>query len=146
VTCPGCNRHLSGLGTFCWACQAYTADLPRPVPETDDDPMGAARPADPRSEKEIQAAVVNALKAMGFCVWDTSQPFAAKITPGLPDLFVSGRGFTAWVECKSAKGKLSDAQERFRDSVTTNGGTHMVARHEADVIAWAEQLALGLTL
>src|SRR3990167_4027827 len=39
------------------------------------------------------------------------------------------------IECKSAKGKLSQAQELFRDAVQRNGGLWILARDLRDVIA-----------
>lgn len=142
TVCPfeDCGRVLTGMGLFCHSCSRYPSDFREDAPTAP-----VVNRNDPRSEKEIQCAVKNALQAMGFSVWDTSQPFQAKITPGLPDLFVTGRGLCAWVEVKSAKGKLSPAQDRFRELVTTNGGLHFVARHEADVAAWAEQLTMRLS-
>lgn len=96
-----------------------------------------SRPPDPsRTEKEIQRAIKMALRMIGFQVWDTSQPFKAKITPGLPDLFVTGRGITAWIECKSAKGKQSDAQRVFQDAVETNGGLYLIGRDEIEAVSW----------
>lgn len=136
-TCPfpECGRALEGLARFCHSCKRYVDDYRREEPKA-----ARALPDDPRSEKEIQTGVKNALAAMGFGIWDTSQPFAAKITPGVADLFVAGRGACAWIECKSSTGRQSEAQAAFQVAVESNEGTYILARHERDVIAWAEGL------
>lgn len=130
---PNCGHRLEGLEAFCHSCMRYADDY-RP----EDAKPFAKKNEDPRSEKEIQQAVKNALRAMGFGIWDTSQPFEAKITPGLPDLFVVGRGLMAWVEVKSATGRQSPAQAAFQRAVEENGGIYLLTRHESEVIEWAE--------
>lgn len=47
---------------------------------------------------------------------------------GLADLCCCRWGVTAWVEVKSIKGQLSDAQRRFGEQVTDAGGVYVVAR------------------
>ena len=42
-------------------------------------------------------------------------------------------GITLWVECKSATGRLSAAQEAFRADVESHGGTYVVARSVDDL-------------
>ncbi len=130
------GHELVGLGTFCWECGEYV-DAPRKPAAGASGAVLA--PVDDRSEKEIQASVKRFLQGVGYSVWDTSQPFAAKITPGLPDLFVTGRGRCVWIECKSAKGKQSEAQTAFQAAVEANGGRYILARSEADVASLAEQ-------
>lgn len=125
------GHQLMGLRTYCWVCHDEGQDGTLP------EPVEPARPAiDERTEKEIQHAIKKTVHGMGFRTWDTSQPHAAKITPGLPDLFVAGRGVCAWIEVKRADGHLTEAQERFRETVLANGGHHLVARHEAEVVAF----------
>lgn len=131
TVCPwaDCGRRLEGLGRFCHSCLRYPEDF---RPESPD--AAPVNRDDPRSEAEIQHAIKNALRAMGFSCWDTSQPHAAKITPGLPDLFAVGRGLTCWIEVKSAKGKQTPEQERFQAAVEANSGLYLLARHESQVI------------
>lgn len=95
-------------------------------------------PAETRTEKDIQHAIKAALRLRGFNVWDTSQPFAAKITPGLPDLIVGGSGRLAFVEVKRSDGKLTEAQEMFRAVALEANVEHYVWRSEADAIRWIE--------
>lgn len=133
-TCPA-GHELVGLGTYCWECPGYVE--PRKAQEAPG--TAPSEVLDPRSEKEIQASVKRFLQGIGYSVWDTSQPFAAKITPGLPDLFVTGRGRCVWIECKSAKGKQSEAQATFQAAVEANGGRYILARSEVDVAILAEQ-------
>jgi uncharacterized Zn finger protein (UPF0148 family) len=134
VKCPDCSTPLDGLGTFCWTCEKYVDQMGQTAQQT-------KAPKDERSEKEIQEAAKRALRMMGFSVWDTSQPHAAKITPGLADLCVAGRGITAFIEVKSAKGKQTDEQERFQRAVVANGGLYLCARHEAEVVEWLTEMS-----
>lgn len=79
--------------------------------------MSRRRMRRPR-EKAVQYDVKNLYQQIGGLVWDTSQPFAAKITPGVPDLFVAlPRCNVAFFhEVKSARGKLSLPQQRFAET------------------------------
>lgn len=95
---------------------------------------------DQRTEKQIQAACKKLLKQMGFAVWDTSQPFRARITPGIADLFVAGRGYNAWIECKAGYNKQSKEQEEFQREVEAHGGMYVLARSEQDVADWINAL------
>jgi hypothetical protein len=92
------------------------------------------KPPRHRSEKAIQRDVVGLYRSVGARVWDTSQPFRALITPGMPDLWVVIRirrgyhrggkvklshGF--WHETKRPGAKLSAAQERFKKEAAACG-------------------------
>lgn len=87
-------------------------------------------------EKVVQRSVKNVLRDLSFKVWDTSQPFRAAITPGLPDLIAIGHGRILYIECKSEMGRLTRAQRMFRDAVKENGGEYVVARSGADIVEW----------
>ena len=51
------------------------------------------------------------------------------LTPGLADLLIIGPGgFVGFMELKSAKGRLSKAQERFRAICDACGVPHRVTR------------------
>ena len=131
-TCPA-GHPLEGLGTFCWECGSYVADL---------DSAGRAELVatdDTRSEKEVEWAVIGRLKELGFKVWKLSQPRATMQTEGIADLFVTGRGLCAWVEVKRWDGEQSEAQMAFEAAVTANGGLYILARSEADVMVLAER-------
>ena len=67
-------------------------------------------------EKHVQRAVKDLLHAMNIPYWDTSQPFAAKITPGVPDLIaICPRRGLFFVEVKRKGGKMSPPQIRFKE-------------------------------
>ena len=147
--CPGCGEKLEGLATRCWAggngCgwtlagwEGAPGGEPRNTLRPADE--ASARVPDTRSEKSIQAAIVATLRAVSFHVYDLSQPFAAAITPGMPDLWVCGHGHRVWVEVKTPRGKLSEAQETFRRLVLANGGEHYVWRSENEAMDWAEEV------
>lgn len=86
------------------------------------------------TEKSIQTAVKRLLDQLDVAYYDTSQPHRALITPGLPDLLCfSGRHGLFFVECKSARGRLSSAQQRFRDHAVRAGVPYLVARSVTDV-------------
>ena len=91
---------------------------------------------DPRTEAQIQAACKALLKTVGFSVWDTSQPFRARITPGIADLFAAGRGMNVWIECKAGYNKQSAEQKDFQQKVEANGGRYLLAYSEQDVADW----------
>ena len=66
-------------------------------------------------EKHVQRAVKDLLRQMSIAVYDSSQPFAAKITPGVADLicFCPRRGLF-FCEVKRKGGKQSPAQKVFQ--------------------------------
>lgn len=56
--------------------------------------------------------------------------------PGMPDVCgVLRDGRFLGVECKSPRGRLRDAQERFRDVLRGMGGLYVVARSADDATA-----------
>ena len=70
------------------------------------------------TEKQTQAAVKRLYRDIGAVCYDTSQPFRAKITPGVPDLLVFlPRKQEFWMhEVKSPTGKQSPAQHLFESA------------------------------
>lgn len=128
-TCPNCDHPLHGLGTFCWNCELPVEDQPR---------VATAAVLPPPTEKEVQEGIRKVLRERGAAVYDTSQPYRAMITPGLPDLLVFHDGRHAWVEVK-APGKedeLSDAQEDFRRYCREAGIEHHVWRSSEQALEW----------
>jgi hypothetical protein len=107
-----------------------TFDVPAVLPDT-------------RPEEEIRRGIREAFRAAGYYVWDTEQGYrhdgSSRVTPGLPDLLVMGMGRVLWVECKSARGRLSDAQALFRDVCAEVGIEHQVWRSETDAIQWLQE-------
>lgn len=65
-------------------------------------------------EKQVQESVKRLLRLYGVAIYDTSQPFRAAITPGLPDLicFCEKRGLF-FVEVKGSDGKQTAVQKVF---------------------------------
>ena len=87
-------------------------------------------------EKAVQRDVALALRAMGFAVSDLSQPRASMQTPGIPDLYAHhpAWGVRLWVEVKTARGRVSPAQDRWHEAERAAGGTVVVARSAGDVV------------
>lgn len=75
--------------------------------EMDQDPL--------KREREIQEEVVRQYRAFGCVVFSTSQVRRAKVTPGIPDLFVFNCrvGRSWWHETKTAAGVHSPDQMEF---------------------------------
>lgn len=68
-----------------------------------------------QTEKQVQAEVKELLSICNVVAYDTSQPFRAAITPGVPDLLCFGprHGFFV-VEVKRPGGAQSAAQKQFQ--------------------------------
>lgn len=71
---------------------------------------------DRRLEKEIQAEVMDLLRAYGFTVFNLSQPRATKQTPGIGDVYAVNpwRRRVLWFETKTPEGKQSPDQIEFQ--------------------------------
>jgi hypothetical protein len=94
-----------------------------PLHETAPEREARVQEEDGRAEKAIQAECVKLFKAYGCTVYENSQKRAAKVTPGIPDLWVVSRraGRAFWFETKTPSGKQSDAQTEFElDCLATN--------------------------
>lgn len=79
------------------------------------------------TEKQTQHGVKTLLDKLGVSYFDTSQPHRAMITPGVPDLICfSRRRGHFYVEVKRPGGKLSPAQEKFRDLCRETGTAYIV--------------------
>lgn len=100
------------------------------------------------SEHQIQCAIVDYLRLRGCVVYHIpNEGKRSKIgghlqkrggmTPGAPDLVVAWpNGHVLWIEVKSAKGKLTPAQEEQRIALVDRGHDWLLARSADDVIAW----------
>ena len=53
--------------------------------------------------------------------------------PGISDLCAVREGTVLFIECKSASGRLSRAQEQFRADIENHGGTYVVCRSVDDL-------------
>lgn len=84
------------------------------------------------NEKAVQHQVRRLLEAHGAAIYDTSQPFAAKITPGVPDLiaFLPRCGLV-FVEVKAPGGRATPAQLEFRERCLAAGVHHVLGGVEA---------------
>jgi len=124
VLCPDCGSELKAAPTVRCAC-GWSERLPFVEPE-----------AAPRSEKEIEAEIIAALRSAGFDVTKTSAAVHAKgVTPGTPDLYARSarRKFRCWIEVKNARGRLSPAQVGWHAAEREAGGTVIVARGTEDL-------------
>lgn len=135
--CPSCHRDVRSVAPdpWCHDCGGRFSELGAAQP-------GVAVPVkreDDRPEKQIQLAIRQVLQLYPVTVYDTSQPFKAAITPGLPDLIVFGFGRVTFAEIKRADGALTPAQEIFRDLCFENGVPWECWRHEEDAIRWATE-------
>ena len=106
------------------------------------------RPRRRRPEDEAQKAVVDYLDAVlvpsyrVFAIPNASRRTASGkptnavpgLRPGVPDLAVTGMGRVYFIEMKSPKGELSEAQEEWANWCCTRGSTPWcLARSVADV-------------
>jgi len=98
---------------------------------------------DNRSEKAIQSACVKVLKMLGFAVYSLSQARPSKQSRGLADLYCCGHGVCVWIEMKTRTGSQTLDQVKFQRAVDSNRGHYLVARSEADVIAWSKTVIRG---
>ena len=100
-----------------------------------------------KPEARIQRNIRDLLVQVGFHVWDTSQgyrkdPGGTRMTPGLPDLVLSGHNHTLFVEVKTEKGKLTPHQQLFSHEWNLHGGTCLVWRSVED--AWDYLVGEGI--
>ena len=66
--------------------------------------------------------------------------FDTGLPEGFPDLIaLPGNGLIAFIEVKTLKGRLREAQKRFRDWATSKGYKYIVARSVEDVEAIGER-------
>lgn len=94
----------------------------------------------PASESEIQRLVVEALRVAGWEVMVTSQDRAMRWqSRGLVDVIAWKHNHSLLIECKTAKGKLNDAQKRFKVRLAPHEGPHLrriTVRHPAMIDEW----------
>ena len=73
-------------------------------------------------ETAVKRAVREHLRGQGFFVFPLTAGMGSH--PGISDMCAVRDGVTLWIECKSATGRLSAAQEAFR--VDIEGGIYVV--------------------
>lgn len=95
----------------------------------------------PLSERAVQSSITKLFRQMSVPYYDTSQPFRALITPGVPDLIVfHPRHGLAFIEVKSVSGRQSKAQQRFQQQCEAAGIRYVLGGVEA-VAAWLNAVA-----
>lgn len=70
-------------------------------------------------ESDLQRYVTEAADTFGWQWWRDND--SRKNKRGLPDLILFGHGRVLWVELKRQSGRLTKAQEGFRDALLENG-------------------------
>lgn len=104
----------------------------------------ASAPIDNALEAREQRRVIDLFRAMGCRVYETSQKRAAKVTPGIPDLWVVciRAGLAWWWETKrSAGGRHSSVQLDFAEECVLTGTPYGTGDRRA-----AEEYLIGLGL
>lgn len=82
-------------------------------------------------ESDIQAQIKQYLQYKGWYVVKIHQSLGS--VRGIADLYALKDGRHVWIEVKTARGRLSEYQEKFRDEIESHGGTYIVARGIEDV-------------
>jgi hypothetical protein len=92
---------------------------------------------DDRLEKAIVAAADKRMRALGFTVWNLSQPRASKIAAGVPDrLYTSpARGLALYWEAKTARGEQRPDQRVFQEHCEACG-LHYVVGTDSALLGW----------
>lgn len=108
---------------------------------------------DRRLEKEIQAEVMDLLRAYGFTVFNLSQPRATKQTPGIGDVYAVNpwRRRVLWFETKTPDGRQSPDQVEFQvlhvqlesSTITYVPGGVLAAEEYLIAIGAAERTSTG---
>lgn len=101
-------------------------------------------------EGKEQAEVIKLFRSYGFTVWVTSQFRRAKVSPGIPDLWVSrparrsSRAIAGWFETKrQVGGTRSSAQVEFGDGCVAGGIPYAFGdRYAAG--AWLVELGVAI--
>lgn len=81
-------------------------------------------------ESDIQAAIRDYLRWTGWFCWKNHQTLGSY--RGVADLTAVKHGRVVFIEVKTAAGRLSEDQKRFRDDLLRAGGTYILARSVED--------------
>lgn len=85
-------------------------------------------------ERDIKAQVRQYLALKGWAVFNILQTFGCH--KGISDLICIRNGRVVFVELKTARGRLSEHQMRFRQEIAEHGGEYVVWRSVEDVLQW----------
>lgn len=119
--------------------------------DTSKQPFSGATQA-PRTEKDAQTLIINALTARGWFVLRINggrvgrfrsyilYPWA--VSKGFPDLLAFMCGRFVLIEVKASNGELSDKQIAVRDGLTRAGVPYIVARDQYEALREMELLGL----
>ena len=91
-----------------------------------------------RRESDIQRAIRDYLRLMGWFVWHNLQSLGSY--RGLADLTAVKNGVVVFIEVKTSRGTLSQYQRQFQQDLTRAGGHYIVARNIDDVEEAIKQL------
>ena len=102
------------------------------------------------TEKTTQAAILQYLDLRGVFHYRQNSGgmptrgggFIRFGTPGAPDIVCVMQGRYIGIEVKDIKGRLSDNQKRFQESLEAAGGIYLIARDVDEVIKYIEQALL----
>ena len=83
-------------------------------------------------ETSVKSVIKDYLNIKGVFNWYNLAGIGAQ--KGIPDMFALHKGVLYAIECKSAKGKVSDHQADFLVRVNRAGGVPIVARSLDDVM------------
>ena len=91
-------------------------------------------------EKQIQSAILEYLTLKGIFHWrnnsgamKTEHSFVRFGAVGSPDIFALKHGILYGIEVKRPKGKVSEAQKNFGESMVQHGARYMIAYSLDDV-------------
>jgi hypothetical protein len=144
--CPGCDRELPGLGTWCPDCNEYT-DL---IAATTDPSPPARDRLDTRTEAERRHDARPAVEAIGWIICDMEQGYrpdkcpeckarlpgghSTRVRSGFADWVVMGHGLIVLLEWKSATGKPNANQKVFAGDCAVAGVPYYVVRTTTEAI------------
>ena len=87
--------------------------------------------APPVKESDIQRQIKEYLQWQGWYVVKIHQSLGSH--KGIADLYAIREGRSVWIEVKTAIGRLSKDQEKYRAEIEAQGGEYYVMRSVEDV-------------
>ena len=85
----------------------------------------------PIRESDIQTQIREFLQWNGWFVFKNHQSLGSY--KGIADLYAIREGRSVWIEVKTAIGRLSKDQEKYRAEIEAQGGEYYIARSIEDV-------------